>query len=79
MTGAFCRECGCDMPSVKIDGDICERCRLTDAGDYGDDGVQCWYCHGEGGFHDCGEDCCCCADPEEITDVCPECDGEGWL
>lgn len=38
---------------------------------------SCWHCLGEGGFHDCGDDCCCCADPEEITDICPECDGEG--
>ena len=41
---------------------------------------SCDYCNGEGGFHDCGEDCCCCADPEEITENCPECDGDGfWM
>lgn len=47
--------------------------------DYGDvdDDDGCWYCHGEGGFHDCGEDCCCCLDKDEITRVCPECGGEG--
>lgn len=38
---------------------------------------SCWACHGSGGFHDCGEDCCCCADPEEITHFCNECHGEG--
>lgn len=26
---------------------------------------------------DCGEDCCPCADPEEITQFCSECNGEG--
>lgn len=47
----------------------------------GDDDAaeDCWYCHGEGGFHDCGEDCCCCLDKEEITEVCPECHGRGLL
>lgn len=39
--------------------------------------VDCWHCHGEGGFHDCGEDCCCCLDKEEITIDCEECKGEG--
>jgi hypothetical protein len=39
--------------------------------------VDCWQCQGEGGFHDCGEDTCCCLDKEEITVDCEECDGEG--
>jgi hypothetical protein len=39
--------------------------------------VRCWQCHGEGGFHDCGEDCCCCLDKEEITAECDVCHGEG--
>jgi hypothetical protein len=40
----------------------------------------CWQCYGEGGFHDCGEDTCCCLDKEEITEDCEECDGDGgWL
>lgn len=50
-----------------------------DDDDMGDGGEDCWYCFGEGGFHDCGEDCCCCADPEEITEDCPECGGSGIL
>lgn len=50
---------------------------LDDDGD--DDGQTCWYCHGEGGFHDCGEDSCCCLDKEEITETCPECGGSGIL
>lgn len=39
--------------------------------------TTCDHCQGEGGFHDCGDDCCVCADPDEITDECDECDGEG--
>jgi hypothetical protein len=41
------------------------------------DREPCWECHGEGGYHDCGEDCCCCLDKEEITHLCQTCDGEG--
>lgn len=41
------------------------------------DREPCWQCDGEGGWHDCGEDCCCCADPDEIDIWCDECDGEG--
>lgn len=40
--------------------------------------IECWDCGGEGfgdEFHDCGEDCCCCLDPE--PGECPECHGEG--
>lgn len=52
-----------------------------DVDDY-PDGVweTCWQCHGEGGWHDCGEDCCCCLVPE-INEVCNECKGKGgyWL
>lgn len=41
--------------------------------------VQCVECQGEGGWHDCGEDCCCCSDPEEHTHQCPECRGAGII
>lgn len=44
----------------------------------GDDPECCWMCMGEGGWHDCGEDCCPCLD-KSINEICPECDGEGWL
>jgi hypothetical protein len=37
---------------------------------------SCWQCMGDGGWHDCGEDCCCCLEPE-LNVVCDECDGEG--
>jgi hypothetical protein len=40
---------------------------------------ECWDCHGEGGYHDCGEDCCMCLDPEDITRDCPTCGGKGFL
>lgn len=38
----------------------------------------CWHCLGAGGFHDCGEDCCCCLDPDDdLNEGCPECGGHG--
>lgn len=48
-----------------------------------DDGIDrecCWACDGEGYYHDCGEDTCCCAHPEE-DDLfpCRECGGTGYL
>jgi hypothetical protein len=46
--------------------------------DFDDDGTTCWACHGEGGYHDCGEDCCCCLDKDEITETCEECGGTGF-
>lgn len=37
----------------------------------------CYQCGGEGlGEHDCGEDTCCCLDPEPNT-TCGICKGEG--
>ena len=37
----------------------------------------CWRCHGEGGWHDCGEDSCCCGINAELVNedffLCPEC------
>ena len=42
--------------------------------------IECESCGEEGvRGHDCGEDCCCCLDPEENM-TCDICDGEGgWL
>lgn len=41
----------------------------------------CQTCGGEGGFHDCGDDTCCCADPGGPSDGdwwdCPDCGGVG--
>ena len=44
------------------------------------DHEPCWACDGEGFYHDCGEDTCCCANPEE-DDLwpCDECDGTGYV
>jgi hypothetical protein len=39
----------------------------------------CWDCQGEGGYHDCGEDCCRCLDDTSITHDCWTCGGKGWL
>jgi hypothetical protein len=53
---------------------------MTEACACGGNGwVSCWKCMGEGGFHDCGEDCCPCLEPE-LNELCEECDGEGgWV
>lgn len=42
---------------------------------------DCEQCDEDGmSGHDCGEDCCCCLDPEENM-ICDTCDGEGgwWM
>ena len=40
---------------------------------------ECWNCGGEGfSSHDCGEDTCCCADPEPNV-RCHVCNGEGVI
>lgn len=39
--------------------------------------IDCWNCGGEGySYHDCGEDVCCCLDPEDNV-VCDICHGKG--
>ena len=41
--------------------------------------VDCWNCGGEGvDGHDCGDDCCVCADPEDNV-RCHVCRGKGVL
>jgi hypothetical protein len=51
------------------------------ADDYGDEDDGCWRCHGYGGWHDCGEDSCCCGANAELINEdwvwCPECRGKG--
>ncbi|MDZ4344451.1 MAG: hypothetical protein U1E51_18675 [Candidatus Binatia bacterium] len=38
---------------------------------------ECWQCGGEGvAGHDCGEDCCCCLNPEDNV-RCDICQGKG--
>lgn len=40
----------------------------------------CWACDGEGYVHDCGEDCCCCLNPEiDYCYPCDECGGKGEI
>ena len=47
--------------------------------DYMDD-EPCFKCFGDGGWHDCGEDCCSCANPDDDYWVeCDECHGEGRI
>jgi hypothetical protein len=64
---AMCMMCGAHFyPYMEDDYDD------RDAGEW----ECCWHCGGAGGFHDCGEDCCPCADPE-LNETCEECHGEG--
>lgn len=40
--------------------------------------TDCWHCLGDEAFHDCGEDTCCCADPDDdLNEQCQECNGQG--
>lgn len=42
--------------------------------------VDCWDCGGSGFYEEsctCGEDCCCCLEPEPPR--CSECRGKGFL
>src|SRR5262245_57561719 len=49
---------------------ICECCSLSSE--------SCDQCGGDGVYgHDCGEDTCYCADPDEPTESCDICGGEG--
>lgn len=39
---------------------------------------DCYDCAGDGAVHDCGEDCCCCADPDgDLNEDCDTCGGKG--
>jgi hypothetical protein len=49
-----------------------------DACDDGIDDEWCQRCGGDGFIHDCGEDTCCCANPDEDDCYpCPDCGGTG--
>lgn len=85
--GYFCRRCVIDenrrddeyeddqcFDDEWYDGDEIAECPICSAMMTYE---TCWQCGGEGGYHDCGEDCCVCLDGEEITHDCPECKGEG--
>lgn len=54
--------------------ELCPRCRCCEIGP-----EDCDACGGEGTFgHDCGEDTCCCLDPEENV-ACDNCLGRGFF
>jgi hypothetical protein len=48
----------------------CEKCGNAKAW------IECANCDDGFSGHDCGEDCCCCADPEPNV-ICDVCRGEG--
>ncbi len=50
--------------------DECEKC-------HGErDWKDCYNCEDGYSYHDCGEDCCCCLDPEDNV-TCDICEGHG--
>lgn len=54
------------------ESDFCSRCQCCSAGF-----EECWQCGGDGVFgHDCGEDSCCCLEPED-DEICEICGGVG--
>ena len=60
------------MSSNNEDSEMCPRCKCCDT--YWQ---ECSSCGGEGvDGHDCGEDTCCCLDPED-NETCDVCEGEG--
>jgi len=63
--GMVCQVCGLDPEDAAIE-------------DYCGEPETCWHCGGDGGHHDCGEDTCCCADPE-INVPCNVCGGTGEI
>ncbi|MBI4714424.1 MAG: hypothetical protein HY760_00495 [Nitrospirae bacterium] len=57
-----------------VDETTCSRC-----GCCSDVYEDCWKCGGEGLCgHDCGEDTCCCLDPDEDNVTCDACFGGGY-
>jgi len=56
------------------DKELCEQCGCCELVS-----ESCEQCGGDGVYgHDCGEDCCCCADPEE-NEECDLCGGRGYF
>lgn len=56
------------------DKELCEQCGCCEMV-YD----ECEQCGGDGVYgHDCGEDCCCCLDPEDNQD-CDVCGGSGYF
>lgn len=67
-----CDYCGC-TPCVGVQ---CPSRWHEDDGEPIGEWQSCWYCLGHGGWHDCGEDTCCCLEPE-MDVVCDVCEGRG--
>jgi hypothetical protein len=44
----------------------------------GNGSADCPDCGGQGGWHDCGEDCCACLEPEDNVS-CSTCEGRGLI
>jgi hypothetical protein len=62
--------------SNNFDHETCPRCKCCSR-----EWERCDHCGGEGVYgHDCGEDCCCCLDPEDNI-PCDVCGGKGgwWM
>ena len=71
--GCFC-SCGCTEECAG-----CDACLDQEEPDDDEDN-ECWACGGEGFvLGDCGEDTCCCADPETQHPMvrCETCGGKG--
>lgn len=51
----------------------------ADWDDMDDDRDVCGECDGDGLYHDCGEDTCCCANPDDDLITCEHCNGTGYL
>ena len=51
-----------------------------DEDEYDDEDDICQRCNGEGCYHDCGEDTCCC-DERDTDDLvtCEDCNGTGVI
>lgn len=57
------------------DKELCEQCGCCERVS-----EPCDQCGGDGVYgHDCGEDTCCCADPDEATEECDLCGGRGYF
>lgn len=56
---------------------------FLDMHEFGDDEYDdcCHRCSGEGGYHDCGEDICCCEDEDDPSEwvICEDCGGSGLV
>lgn len=60
-------------PRRSPEHNVCEKCGAAK------EWRECYNCEDGFSHHDCGEDCCCCLDPEDNV-TCDICEGEGgWF